>query len=144
MKLSERIPALLAAVFVLGGGVILSLKFFGSGADMTTHVDVRVPALSDRAKTGKSAFDANCASCHGTNAAGSNQGPPLVHEIYNPGHHADGAFLMAVTRGVRKHHWPYGNMLRQPQVSRAQVIDIVRYVRELQAANGISYKPHKM
>ena len=35
-------------------------------------------------------------------------------------------------------------MPAQPQVSDAQVMDIVRYVRELQKANGIVYQPHQM
>lgn len=107
-------------------------------------VDVKVPELSPLAGRGKSAFDANCAACHGVNAAGSDKGPPLVHVIYNPGHHADGAFFLAAKRGVRSHHWRFGDMPPQPQVTDDQLAAIVRYVRELQAANGIGYQPHRM
>ena len=32
----------------------------------------------------------------------------------------------------------------QPQVNEAQVEAIVKYVRELQQANGITYRPHQM
>jgi hypothetical protein len=32
----------------------------------------------------------------------------------------------------------------QPQVTHGQLESIVRYVRELQAANGIAYRPHRM
>jgi len=110
----------------------------------TQVVHVKVPQLSDLATRGKAAFDANCATCHGVNASGTNKGPPLVHEIYNPGHHADGAFYLAAKLGVRQHHWSFGNMPPQPQVTQEQIAGIVRYVRELQAANGITSGPHRM
>jgi hypothetical protein len=35
-------------------------------------------------------------------------------------------------------------MPSQPQVTDQQLLEIVRYVRELQAANGIVYRPHRM
>lgn len=107
-------------------------------------VNVKVPPLSDVAARGKVAFDANCASCHGVNASGTDKGPPLVHDFYNPGHHADRAFFLAAKLGVRQHHWRFGDMPPQPQVTQAQLITIVRYVRELQVANGITYRPHHM
>lgn len=101
-------------------------------------VSVKVPQLSKLAARGKVAFDANCAACHGINASGTDKGPPLVHEIYNAGHHADGAFYLAAKLGVRQHHWRFGNMPPQPQVTQEQVAAIVQYVRELQTANGIT------
>jgi len=106
-------------------------------------VSVKVPELSATAIAGKEAFDANCAACHGAHAAGTDQGPPLVHVIYNAGHHADETFFLAAKIGVRRHHWRYGDMPPQPQVTTEQVAAIVDYVRELQAANGIPYRPHR-
>lgn len=100
-------------------------------------VAVTVPALSASALSGKALFDANCASCHGANAAGGEGGPPLVHRIYEPSHHADGAFYLAAQRGVRAHHWRFGDMPPQPQVSQQEMSRIIAYVRELQRANGI-------
>ena len=105
---------------------------------------VRVPQFSALAATGEPLFNANCAECHGRNAGGSERGPPLVHDLYNPGHHADAAFLFAARQGVRAHHWNFGNMPPQPKVTDTDVAAIVRYVRELQDANGIYYKPHRM
>ncbi len=101
-------------------------------------VDVQVPELSAAALRGEEAFNANCAQCHGKNGSGTDKGPPLIHNIYNPRHHADQAFLLASKRGVRRHHWSYGNMAPQPQVSGAEITAIVKYVRELQVANGIN------
>jgi mono/diheme cytochrome c family protein len=142
VKLSEQIPKLLVVGILAGGVAIFVSKFTSSSTD--SSVDVKVPELSVIASRGKMSFDANCAQCHGENAAGSEQGPPLVHKIYNPGHHSDGAFLIARQRGVPRHHWNFGNMPSQPQISEAVMKDITRYVRELQIANGIKYQPHNM
>ncbi|MAE89200.1 MAG: cytochrome C [Pelagibaca sp.] len=105
----------------------------------TTLAEVTVPdSLSAEAQIGERAFDAVCAACHGDNGAGvDGSGPPLVHKIYEPSHHADMAFFMAVERGVQAHHWSFGNMPPQQGLTRADVAGIVTYVRELQRANGI-------
>ncbi len=58
--------------------------------------EIIVPKLTSKAAMGQIAFDENCASCHGQNAAGTEKGPPLVHKIYEPAHHADFAFVRAV------------------------------------------------
>src|SRR3990170_65951 len=59
---------------------------------------------------GQRLFDDNCARCHGAHAAGTDSGPPLVHLIYEPNHHADMSFQRAVALGVAAHHWRFGNM----------------------------------
>jgi hypothetical protein len=43
---------------------------------------------------------------------------------------------------VRSHHWNFGDMPPQPQVTPQQLADIVAYVRVLQEANGIFHEPH--
>ncbi|UWQ57785.1 cytochrome c [Leisingera caerulea] len=97
------------------------------------------PDLSEAATIGKRAFDAACAECHGDNAAGRNSmGPPLVHKIYEPSHHGDAAFLLAVRNGVRAHHWDFGSMPAQQGPTDGDVKGITQYVRELQRANGIN------
>ena len=95
--------------------------------------------LSAQAQLGKTAYDAVCAACHGSNATGNmGFGPPLIHPIYETNHHGDMAFLMAVQKGVQAHHWPFGNMPPQAGVTNSDVTAIVAYVRELQRANGIN------
>ena len=134
-------------VFVIGVlslGLALFIAEVISLANTTNVVDVDVPDLTAFALTGKEIFAANCAACHGKNGAGSEKGPPLVHNIYNPGHHADGAFYLAAKRGVRQHHWQYGSMPPQPQVKKSEMQAIVRYIRELQIANDITFQPHNM
>ncbi|UWQ63167.1 cytochrome c [Leisingera caerulea] len=129
-----------AAYFVYSSagrdGVTAQRAVLEPGAPLTA---VQLPPdLSDTAKIGKRAFDAVCAECHGDNAAGRNgMGPPLVHKIYEPSHHGDAAFLLAVRNGVSAHHWKFGNMPAQQGLTDADVKGITRYVRELQQANGI-------
>lgn len=100
---------------------------------------VNLPAeLSANATIGKRIFDAKCASCHGTDAAGRNGfAPPLVHKIYEPGHHSDAAFHRAAQSGVQAHHWGFGDMPPVPGLNRSDIQYIAEYVRELQRANGV-------
>lgn len=103
--------------------------------------EVIVPAaFSPLARQGETYFNAVCASCHGTNAAGQDGvAPPLVHRIYEPSHHGDMAFVLAARNGVRAHHWPFGNMPPVEQIlTDAELGAIVAYIRELQRANGIN------
>jgi len=130
------LPALFVTAVVAAGVVIVGWRIFNTSGSSNT-VEVTVPELSQVAQQGKQLFDANCAKCHGANASGSDNGPPLVHRIYEPNHHGDHSFALAVSRGVRAHHWPYGNMPAVSGVSEEDVKLIVQYVRELQAANGI-------
>ena len=102
-------------------------------------VEINLPDdFSQRALRGKSKFQAKCALCHGQNAVGqAGVAPPLVHFIYEPGHHGDESFQRAVSLGVRAHHWPFGNMPPIDGLNRNEVADIIGYIRELQRANGI-------
>lgn len=95
---------------------------------------VEIPAEH---QAGLAAFDANCAQCHGDRALGTEQGPPLVHTIYEPSHHADLAFVMAAQRGVRAHHWQFGDMPPLPHLEHEQILSIIAYVRFLQEKVGI-------
>lgn len=130
------IVALAAAAIA---GVVGWMQWFDddpahSGDAATT---LTVPAFSTEAEAGQALFEENCMACHGRHASGSDQGPPLVHRIYEPNHHADISFILAVRNGVRAHHWPFGNMAPVEGVSDEDTIKIIRYVRELQRANGI-------
>ena len=121
----------------LVAGLAIVLYVVSSGDGEPQIVDVEVPAFTTIAEEGAALFDESCAQCHGMNAAGTEQGPPLVHAVYRPSHHADEAFWLAVTRGVTAHHWQFGNMPPQPEIGDDEIQRIVQYVRELQIANGI-------
>ncbi len=145
MSIASDLPKY-AVLLVLAAGVgAAAWNLFGPKQTETAVTGaLRVPELTPVAVEGKATFDAVCASCHGANATGTDKGPPLIHPVYNPGHHSDEAFYLATMRGTRQHHWRFGDMPAQPQVSREQVATIIRYVREMQQANGIAYQPHSM
>jgi len=109
---------------------------FSPSAGMAIVVDV--PPLSAAAEAGRVAYDRRCVQCHGLHGAGTAVGPPLVHPVYRPLHHADFAFELAVRRGVSAHHWRFGNMPPQPDTSRDEVEAITRYIRELQRENNVN------
>ena len=86
---------------------------------------------------GKTLFEQNCSVCHGPAGDGTAQGPPLVHIVYEPNHHADAAFILAARNGVRAHHWRFGDMAPVPGVTDEMVLEIVGYIRWLQRQVGI-------
>jgi cytochrome c len=98
---------------------------------------IELPPTPAEHQQGEDLFNANCASCHGESARGSDQGPPLLHIIYEPSHHADASFVLAAQRGVVAHHWQFGNMPPQPQVDSASLRKIIGYVRWAQREVGI-------
>ena len=125
------------AVLVVFGVVALGAAIVWRWRPEPTGGAMRIPELSAEAQAGKRAFNLSCARCHGENAGGSAAGPRLVHRTYRAAHHADVAFELAVRRGVRAHHWRFGDMPPEPGVTPVEVAQITRYVRELQRANGI-------
>jgi len=132
---------LIAAVILLAGAAAWNMSATpdqpaaSAGAPL---MKVSVPTLSPSVEAGKAVFDANCAACHGANAAGKDgAGPPLVHKIYEPNHHGDMAFFLAARNGARAHHWPFGDMPPVEGISENDIGKVVSYVRELQRANGI-------
>jgi cytochrome c2 len=136
-KILSNLPKYLVLAVMIGGLAIIIGKFVGNDADKA-GVAVNVPSLSPLAIKGKTLFENNCQECHGKNAGGTDQGPPFIHPVYRPGHHGDQSFVLAAMNGVRAHHWRFGNMPKQPQVKPEEVLLIVRYIRELQRANGLN------
>ena len=101
-------------------------------------VAVIIPELTGNAAAGAGVFGQYCAVCHGPNAGGiEGSGPPLIHKIYEPGHHGDLAFVRAAKQGVRAHHWKFGNMPPVEGITDAEVSAIIAYIRSVQRANGI-------
>lgn len=88
-------------------------------------------------KDGETKFMGFCSPCHGAQGKGTTQGPPLVHKIYEPNHHADMAFQRAAAQGVKAHHWKFGNMPKIEGVTADDVTQIIGYIRWLQHQAGI-------
>ena len=86
---------------------------------------------------GERRYNRNCRLCHGPLGTGSEAGPPLVHKIYELGHHGNAAFQLAITRGVRAHHWRFGDMPPMPEMDSSEIAGVTAYVRWLQQKAGI-------
>ena len=143
-----------AAALVAGGLAVAALAQSGGGERPNVktgmHGDAAGAAAPDPGKVtvpdsmtgpgyfGQLAFERSCIECHGKNAAGgTGKGPPLIHPIYEPGHHPDTAFLRAAFQGVPAHHWNFGDMPPVDGITQREVELISTYVREVQRANGI-------
>jgi mono/diheme cytochrome c family protein len=111
-----------------------TLILIAVGESAAKQEPVKVPVEFQQ---GEAKFNANCARCHGQQATGTAQGPPLVHKIYEPNHHGDIAFQRAAANGVRAHHWKFGDMPKIEGVASADVEQIIQYVRWLQRQAGI-------
>ena len=127
----------LLLVAIVGCGEESAPQYETKGSVGTGNVSESGYALSGKAIAGEELFNANCSVCHGMNAVGTNQGPPLVDGLYHPGHHSDFSFRNAISEGVRQHHWLFGNMPPAAGVSSEDAEKIICYVREAQRANGL-------
>ena len=96
-----------------------------------------VDVVAPDADNGAALFAASCALCHGERGVGTQTGPPLVHQTYEPGHHSDDSFRNAMKNGVVSHHWNFGNMPARPELSDGDIEDIIAYVRAIQREAGI-------
>lgn len=109
----------------------------GARAAALDTVGLRARPVPAEHQAGRERFEASCIGCHGPAALGTAHGPPLVHMYYEPNHHSDMAFRVAVSRGVPQHHWGFGNMPPVPGVEPAEVEQILGYVRWLQREAGV-------
>ena len=119
------------------GALALVAAGCAQGGEEVARRLASLPPTPAEYRTGQQLFDRHCAPCHGPSAGGTDKGPPLAHRVYEPSHHSDPAFYLAVRNGVAAHHWRFGNMPPQPQVSESDVAAIVSYVRWVQRETGV-------
>jgi mono/diheme cytochrome c family protein len=135
MALDRKTIIILIIAVTLG----LAVNWFFNGlvpdADKSA---VAEPKLSDVQAAGKTLFEQNCMACHGPSGGGSKQGPPLIHKYYEPSHHGDEAFIWVAKKGVRAHHWNFGDMPQVNGVNDSDVQKIIQYIRAVQRENGVS------
>lgn len=119
--------------------LVVALAVAACGGDATESTP---PAQdSELVAQGEELFQASCAQCHGFDLRGTNTGPPLLSEVYEPGHHGDAAFLVAVQTGSPQHHWDVGPMPPVPGLSAEDVEAIVAFVRDRQRVEGFEPYP---
>jgi hypothetical protein len=100
-------------------------------------VSVKKPKVPFKLGLGMKKFQTMCSKCHGEWGGGTEQGPPLMHPFYKPSHHGDPAFYNAALKGVKAHHWKFGDMPAVAGTTPKDVSQIIGFVRWLQKENGI-------
>lgn len=120
---------------VVAVAVVVTAACSGTTAADSNATEPSVPP-PELIATGDQLYQANCASCHGSDLRGTDQGPSHLSIVYEPSHHGDFAFQLAVSDGVRQHHWPFGDMAPVPGLSTDDVDAIVAFVRDQQRIHG--------
>ena len=118
--------------------VLAALLLNGAVQAQTMQIPKPSEGLMPNPALGKKLFAANCAACHGADLKGSDKGPPMLHKVYEPAHHGDVAFQLAVKNGVRAHHWQFGDMKPVPGLTPDEVAHITAFIRAEQRKVGIN------
>jgi mono/diheme cytochrome c family protein len=125
-----ELVAALAVAIILGG--------CGGGSAGEVNISEQ-PA--DLVTTGAEIYQAACAACHGTDLRGTDQGPSHLSAVYEPNHHSDAAFLLAVRNGSPHHHWRFGDMKPIDGLSEEDIVALTAFVREKQRVEGFEPYP---
>lgn len=116
-----------AAVWAVSGAAMLMACSSPSESEPAT------PAMVEQ---GSGLYEASCASCHGSDLLGTDQGPPHLSSVYEPGHHSDDSFRAAIAVGVGQHHWGFGPMPPVEGLTEEEVDAIIAFVRSEQETRG--------
>lgn len=108
-----------------------------AGAIWAQEFSAPPPNMPFKYALGHEQFQEHCAQCHGGTLQGSDEGPPLVHKYYEPGHHDDTSFYRAIQRGSRQHHWKFGDMPAVAGVAENEARAIIEFVRWFQQESGL-------
>ncbi len=122
---------------VVPGGAIALAFVAASAAAQSMQIPKPTKGLMPNPASGKKLYEASCSQCHGNDLRGSKEGPPLIHRVYEPGHHGDASFQIAVKYGSRQHHWQFGDMKPVPDLTPDDVAHITAFVRAEQRKAGI-------
>lgn len=90
------------------------------------------PSLPAELSAGRALYRTHCQSCHGVAGAGSEMGPPMVHELYRRSNLSDEDIAGSVLFGTKQKNWEYGDMFPVAGVEVPQIEAITRYLRHLQ------------
>lgn len=121
----------LASAVVTGLLVVLAVSCSGSSDSESAPPSAR----------GAELYQANCASCHGSDLRGTELGPSHLSIVYEPSHHPDDSFRSAIANGAGQHHWNFGNMPAVPGLSDADVDEIIAFIRSEQESEG--FEPYE-
>ncbi len=107
------------------------LALAGCGSDSGNS-----PAAQNPTSKGTEVYAEACASCHGADLRGTDEGPPLLSIVYEPNHHSDDSFRNAIANGAPQHHWSFGDMEPVEGLSDADVEAVIAFVRAEQQRQG--------
>lgn len=114
----------------------INLRFFAFLMLLSLHAAPTLAAeeveIPFHLAKGQMLYEKYCSSCHGLQLDGSDEGPPLIHAFYKPSHHGDKSFYRAVLKGVKQHHWNYGDMEPVAGMTPNKMDRLMPYVRYYQ------------
>ena len=113
----------------------------GACSSIDPTSDTAPADVSSLVAEGEPLYQASCAECHGSDLRGTDKGPSHLSIVYEPNHHGDAVFALAVINGAPQHHWPFGDMDPVPGLDDADIERIVAYVRENQRIHGFEPYP---
>ncbi len=123
--------------------VVAALAVAACGADApNVDEDHGIPPQDpDLVSRGAEIYAAECAECHGSDLRGTDKGPSHLSQVYEPNHHADGAFILAIQRGTPAHHWRFGDMPSIDGLDGDDIAAVTAFVREQQRIHGFEPYP---
>ena len=90
------------------------------------------PAVPD----GAAVYQQYCAECHGVDLRGTDKGPSQLSIIYEPNHHGDYAYRVAIREGTREHHWWFGDMPPVEGITDLEIEQVISFIRAEQQRLG--------
>jgi mono/diheme cytochrome c family protein len=120
---------------LIGSCLLVVAMLLGACSGDDASVDAETGAR------GAALYAQSCASCHGPDLRGTDQGPPHLSQVYAPDHHPDASFRNAIAHGVRAHHWNFGDMPPVEGLSADEIDLVIAYVRQQQEAHGLEPYP---
>ena len=90
---------------------------------------------------GPTLYANDCASCHGGDLRGTDFGPSLLSEIYEPDQLPDDSIRVAIRNGVAPHHWEFGPMPAIARLDDGEITAIITYIRDVQERQGFEPYP---
>jgi mono/diheme cytochrome c family protein len=119
----------------------LATPFFVTGSLLLTGCGDDGSSSGRASPDGEALYRQNCASCHGSDLRGTRKGPSHLSVVYEPGHHPDESFRVAVRDGVRQHHWDFGDMARVEGLDDKELQAVIEFIRSKQEEDGFEPYP---
>jgi mono/diheme cytochrome c family protein len=85
---------------------------------------------------GAEVYANSCASCHGADLRGTDEGPSQLSIVYEPNHHPDDSYRSAIANGARQHHWSFGDMPPVEGLNEEEIEAVIGFIRSEQQRQG--------